>query len=158
LATIKRAFLAHDSGRTWSELTIPSYVTGIYDFTMTPDSSLWLATREGAVRSTNGGEKWVHVMNGLPSSGVLAVMYDAHTQRLVATAMKSKGVYESADGGKTWTQTPEASFSIRSATVYQGQLLATSWHNGLLLQRTNAAAKAPSASANATNTAAPSQR
>ena len=48
LATIKRAFLSRDGGRTWYDVTIPKYVTGIYNFTMTPDSSLWLATREGA--------------------------------------------------------------------------------------------------------------
>jgi hypothetical protein len=62
--------------------------------------------------------------------------------------MGSKGVFESTDGGKSWKQTPEASFSIRSATGYQGQLLATSWHNGLLLQKVNSAAM-PSASASA---------
>jgi hypothetical protein len=64
--------------------------------------------------------------------------------------MKSKGVYESADGGKSWKQTPEATFSIRTATTYQGQLLATSWHNGLLLQRTNTASTIPRASAAST--------
>jgi photosystem II stability/assembly factor-like uncharacterized protein len=156
LASIKRAFLSHDGGRTWSELTIPNYVTGIYNFTMTPDSTLWLATREGAARSTNSGGTWVHVMSGLPPSGVLGVTYDANTQRLLATAMQSKAVYESTDGGKSWKQTPEASFSIRSATGYQGQLLATSWHNGLLLQRVNSAAT-PSASASAATPAAKSQ-
>jgi photosystem II stability/assembly factor-like uncharacterized protein len=157
LASIKRAFLSHDGGRTWSELTIPNYVTGIYDFTMTPDSTLWLATREGAARSTNGGEKWVHVMSGLPQSGVLGVTYDPTTQKLLATAMNSKGVFESTDSGKTWKQTPEASFSIRSATGYQGQLLATSWHNGLLLQKVNNAAT-PSSSASAANPSAKSQQ
>ena len=156
LASIKRAFLSHDGGRTWSELTIPNYVTGIYDFTMTPDSTLWLATREGAARSTNGGEKWVHVMSGLPPSGVLSVTYNPGTQKLLATAMNAKGVFESADGGKSWKQTPEASFSIRSATGYQGQLLATSWHNGLLLQKVNSAAM-PSTSVSAATPSTKSQ-
>jgi len=78
----------------------------------------------------------------------LGVTYDPSTQRLLATAMNSKGVFESTDGGKSWKQTPEANFSIRSATGYQGQLLATSWHNGLLLGRVDSAAT-PSASASA---------
>ena len=40
LASIKRAFLSRDEGRTWARSPLPNYVTGIYDFTMTPDSSL----------------------------------------------------------------------------------------------------------------------
>ena len=150
LASIKRAFVSRDGGRTWTELTIPNYVTGIYNFTMTPDSTLWLATREGAARSNDSGTTWVHVMSGLPASGVLEVTYDVGTQRLLATAMKSRGVYESSDGGKSWKQTPEATFSIRTATTYQGQVLATSWHNGLLLQRTNTASTIPRTSAAST--------
>ncbi len=144
LASVKRMFLSHDDGRTWAEITPPKYVTGIYDFTMTPDSTLWLGTREGAARSGDGGVTWVHVMSGLPPSHVLGVTYDGDAHRLLATAMNSKGVYQSSDGGKTWQQTSEASFQIRSAMSYQGQLLASSWHNGLLLQRTASTASLPS--------------
>ena len=158
LASIKRAFLSRDGGRTWGEITIPNYVTGIYNFTMTPESTLWLATREGAARSDNGGATWVHVMSGLPSSYVLGVTYDAATNRLLATAMKSKGVFESADGGKTWKQTPEASFSIRTAMSYQGQLLATSWHNGLLLRRASSADAMPNSAAGVASAATKSQK
>ena len=157
LASIKRAFVSRDGGRTWSEITIPNYVTGIYNFTMTPDSTLWLGTREGAARSANDGSTWVHVMSGLPPSGVLGVTYDASTQRLLATAMGSKGVFESVDGGKSWKQTPEASFSIRTAMSYQGQLLATSWHNGLLLRRVSSADLVQSSAAGVAGAATKSQ-
>lgn len=157
LASIKRAFLSRDGGRTWTEATIPSYVTGIYNFTMTPDSTLWLGTREGAARSANGGADWVHVMSGLPPSQVLGVTYDSGTQRLLATALKSKGVFESTDNGKTWKQSAEASFSIRTAMGYQGQLLATSWHNGLLLERAGNVASVPNPAPGVASTAAKSQ-
>jgi len=139
LATVKRAFISRDGGKTWAEITIPKYVTGIYNFTMTPDSALWLGAREGGLRSVDGGKEWSHVMGGLAPSYVLGVEYDANSQRLLATAMKTRGVFESTDGGKTWKQTPEANFSIRTAMSFQGLLLATSWHNGLLLQRAGSA-------------------
>ncbi len=145
LASVKRAFLSRDAGRTWSEITPPKYVTGIYNFTMTPDSSLWLATREGALRTTDEGKDWSHVMNGLASSYVLGVNYDEKAQRLLATAMNSRGVFESVDGGKTWKLSSEAKFSIRSAMGYQDLLLAVSWHNGLLLQRAGTAASVSTA-------------
>jgi len=142
LATIKRAFLSRDGGRSWSEVTIPNYVTGVYNFTMTPDSALWLATREGAVQSLDGGKVWNHIISGLPSKHVLSIMYDPELQRLLATAMDSRQVYESVDNGKTWRKSPESNFSIRTAIGYQEQLLAVSWHNGLLLQRPASAASA----------------
>ncbi len=102
---------------------------------MTPDSTFWLATREGAVRSPDGGKTWIHVLGGLASKHVLSVKYDPILKRLLATAMESRSVYESVDGGKTWTKSPDATFSIRTAMGYQDQMLAISWHNGLLLER-----------------------
>lgn len=134
LASIKRAYLSRDAGRNWTEVTIPRYVTGLYNFTMTPDSTLWLATHEGAVESPDGGNTWNHVLGGLASKQVLAVKYDPTLRRFLATAMESRGVYESMDNGKTWKKGPDASFSIRTAMGYQDQVLAISWHNGLLLQ------------------------
>ena len=150
LATIKRAFLSRDAGRNWTEVTIPKYVTGLYNFTMTPDSTLWLATREGAVQSPDGGTTWIHVLGGLATKQVLAVKYDPSLKRLLATAMESRGVYESGDGGKTWMKSPDATFSIRTAMGYQDQVLAISWHNGLLLQQSGTAASLAGAATAAT--------
>ncbi len=159
LATITRAFLSRDGGRTWNDVTIPKYVTGIYNFTMAPDSSLWLATREGATQSSDGGTTWKHALSGLPTKHVLAVRYDPNLQRLLATAMDSHEVYESADGGKTWSKGPESTFSIRTAMGYQNQILATSWHNGLLLQRGTGTALVPApAVTEAATTATPIQK
>ena len=136
LATIKRAFLSRDAGRNWTEVSIPEYVTGLYNFTMTPDSTFWLAAREGAVRSPDGGKTWIHTLGGLASKQVLSVKYDPILKRLLATALESRSVYESVDGGQTWSKSPDATFSIRSAMGFQDQVLAISWHNGLLLERT----------------------
>jgi len=158
LASIKRALLSRDAGRTWSEVAVPSYVTGIYNFTIAPDSTFWLGTREGALHSTDGGKDWNHVMGGLPPSYVLGVRYDAKARRLLATAMNSRGVFESVDGGKIWHQTPEANFSIRTAMGYQDLILATSWHNGLLLQRGDSNARLPDAPVAVGSVAAKSQQ
>jgi photosystem II stability/assembly factor-like uncharacterized protein len=158
LASIKRAFISRDAGRTWSEIAAPTYVTGLYSFTMAPDSSLWLGAREGAIHSNDGGKTWAHIMSGLPPSYVLGVIYDAKAQRLLATAMNSRGVFESVDGGKTWHQTPEASFSIRTAMGYQDLLLAISWHNGLLLQHSDNTASVSNATVGVGSAAVKSQK
>ena len=107
---------------------------------MTPGSALWLGTRQGALRSTDGGQTWQYMLGGLPKNDVLGVHYDSIGQRLLATALHSHAVFESKDGGQTWTPTPEAAVTIRSAMNLQGRLLGASAHNGLLLEQGSVAA------------------
>jgi photosystem II stability/assembly factor-like uncharacterized protein len=130
----KRVFLSHDQGKSWSEISYPQYVTGLYNLTGVPDGSFWLATREGALRSTDGGKTWEHVLAGLSPRNVFAVYYDPTSQRLLATALHAHGVFESRDGGQSWKRTPDTGVSIKAAFDYQGKLLAASAYNGLLLQ------------------------
>ncbi|HKN21305.1 MAG TPA: hypothetical protein VJX73_07810, partial [Terracidiphilus sp.] len=134
LASPKSAYLSRDEGKTWIPVVLPQYVSGVYNLTMTPGSVLWLGTREGAARSTDGGQSWHYMQGGLPKNDVLAVRYDASGQRLLATALHSHEVFASKDDGQTWQRTPEAVVSIRSAISFQGRLLAASAHNGLLLE------------------------
>ncbi len=135
LVSPKHVFLSRDAAKSWSEVAYPQYVTGIYNLTTVPDGSLWMATREGALHSTDGGKTWEHVLNGLPSRNVFAVRYDAASRRLLATALYAHGVFESKDNGQSWQRTPDTGVSIRAALGYQGKLLAASSYNGLLLQQ-----------------------
>ena len=135
LVSTKRAFLSKDEGRTWTEVTPPPYVTVLYGFAATPGPTLWLGAREGALRSTDGGKTWQHVLGGLPPRDVLGVRYDEQTQRLLATAVNTHGFFESKDDGRTWTRTSDTGVSIRAAMSYQGRLLAASTFNGLVLEQ-----------------------
>lgn len=153
LVAPKRAFLSHDEGKTWNEIPCPQYVTGLYNLTQAGDGSLWLATREGALHSTDSGQTWEHVLGGLPARNVFVVRYDSVSQRLLATAQHTHGVFESKDGGKTWTRTPDTGVSIRSAMNFQGRLLAASAYNGLLLQQGDGGASPETAHVGATSSA-----
>ena len=153
----KRAFLSHDQGKSWNEITYPQYVTVLYNLTAMPDGSLWLATREGALRSTDAGKSWQHVLGGLPPRDVFAVRYDAASQRLLATALYAHGVFESKDGGHSWQRTPDTGVSIRAALNYQGRILAASAYNGLFLQSAGGGAAAETAHAGATTSGADRQ-
>jgi photosystem II stability/assembly factor-like uncharacterized protein len=134
LAGLKGAYISHDAGKTWSAVTLPKYVSGVYSLTLTPGPTLWLGTQQGGLRSTDGGQTWQYMLGGLPKNDVLAVRYDSAGQRLLATALHSHAVFQSKDGGKTWQSTPEAGVSIRTALNYKGRLLVASFYNGLLLQ------------------------
>jgi len=145
LAGPTSAYLSRDEGRTWAAVALPKYLSGVYDLTMTPGSTLWLGTKQGALRSTDGGQTWHYMLGGLPKNDVLTVRYDAAGNRLLATALQAHGVFASKDDGQTWQPTPEAVVSIRSVINFQGHLLAASAHNGLLLEQGNAMAVPDSA-------------
>jgi photosystem II stability/assembly factor-like uncharacterized protein len=140
LAGLKGAYLSRDGGKTWTTVELPKYVSGIYNLTLTPGPTLWLGTRQGALRSTDSGRSWQYMLGGLPKNDVLAVLYDEGGQRLLATALQSRAVFQSKDGGKSWQSTPEAGVSIRAAFSYKGRLLVVSVYNGLLLEQASDAA------------------
>jgi photosystem II stability/assembly factor-like uncharacterized protein len=159
LAGPKGAYISRDDGKTWASVVLPKYVTGAYNLTQMPDSSLWLATRQGALHSTDGGQNWRYVVGvGLPKDDVLAVRYDANGHRLLATALHAHGVFESRDGGQSWQSTPEASVSIRAAVNYQGRLLASSPYNGLLLEQGTVVESASDAARTSQRTPSASQQ
>ena len=143
LVTHKSAYLSHDWGKTWNSLVLPNYIGLVHSLTMVPDSSLWLAAREGAIHSVDGGKTWQYVTNGLPKNDVLTIDYDPTGQRLLATALRHNEVFVSKDWGQSWQRTDGAEVSIHMVMSYQGHLLATSPHNGVLLNesqsRTDAA-------------------
>ena len=96
---------------------------------------MWLSTREGALHSSDQGKTWEHALGGLPPREILWVHYDAVAQRLLATGLHTRTVFESKDGGMNWQQTPQSIVSIRAAMNYQGRILAATSHNGLLLEK-----------------------
>jgi photosystem II stability/assembly factor-like uncharacterized protein len=158
LVSPKHIFLSKDEGASWTEISYPQYVTGLYNLTVVPDGSLWLGTREGALHSTDGGKTWAHLLAGLPPRNVFSVRYDAVGQRLLATALFAHGVFESKDGGQSWQRTPDAGVSIRHALNYQGRLLGASSYNGLLLEQSSAVESASDAAHSAAPTPSASQQ
>ena len=127
------AFVSHDAGKTWTALTLPSYVTVVYGLTSARDGSWWLSSREGALHSSDHGNSWQHTLEGLPAREILSIYYDARAQRLLATGLHTRTVFESKDEGKSWQPLPASIVSIRAAITYQGRVLAATNHNGLLL-------------------------
>ena len=148
LVSPTRVFVSNDSGRTWTALTLPSYVTVVYGLASAPDGSWWLSTREGALHSTDEGRSWEHMLGGLPAREILSVHYDAGARRLLATSVHTRTVFESEDGGKSWQPLPQSIVSIRAAMSYQGRILAATTHNGLLLEKSAQLASSGSDSGN----------
>ena len=135
VATPKAVMVSTDSGETWAPADIPGWVNRIYRVTIAPDNSLWLTSREGALRSTDNGKHWDHVMSGLPPHDVFNIEVDRKGNRLLATAMGTDAVYESRNEGRTWTVATASGFNLRGAINFNGHLLAATAFNGLVMQQ-----------------------
>ena len=133
-ATRKRLLISQDGGGNWYPAALPSFVTKIHGVTLDPNSTLWLATREGAFRSGDNGERWRHVLAGLPATNVVSIIYDPDGNRLLATAASSHSLFESSDGGRSWRRAAEVGASLRAFHAGQGRLFASTSFDGVLAQ------------------------
>ncbi|HEU5403077.1 MAG TPA: sialidase family protein, partial [Terriglobales bacterium] len=132
-AGFRRVMISNDDGKTWTATGMPSFISRIYSATFAPDHTLWIATREGAFRSNDGGRNWTHAMEGLPPNQVTVIVVDNAGGRLLATAADSTTVWQSRDGGKSWSRTPDAGMFLRGAYNMQGRLFAATAYNGLMM-------------------------
>ena len=129
-ATARSVVVSLDHGATWYAARIPGYVTQIRGVTVDGDGHLWLASREGAFRSDDGGDDWDHVMAGLPAKDVYAMTYDAESSRLFATAGGLS--FESRDGGRSWHSFGEPNYSVRALAMGWGRVLAATDFDGVI--------------------------
>jgi photosystem II stability/assembly factor-like uncharacterized protein len=135
VAAASRKLLASvDRGQTWYEAKLPSYITKLNDVTVDGKSStIWIATREGALRSSDGGDTWEHVLAGLPHNHLLSITYDADGQRLLATAAGGLDLFESTDSGRSW-HTIKAGFPLRNVVSVRGRIFASTAYDGVIVQ------------------------
>jgi photosystem II stability/assembly factor-like uncharacterized protein len=116
-------YRTRDGGKTWTRLLRPSQVTGVVEVAMHPGNPniLYAATfqRErrqwsmigggsegGLWRSTDGGDTWVRVGNGFPTTAVGRVgvtFCPGKPDVMYATAVgPDGGTFRSTDGGNSW--------------------------------------------------------
>ena len=121
-----------DGGAHWYAANVPYYINGIHDLAIDPENTLWIATRMGVFRSTDSGDNWEHVLNGLPATNVDSVAYDLEGKRLLVTSTTTTTVYESSDGGRRWHSTGHLGWEVRSATASRGKLFLTTTYDGVV--------------------------
>ena len=143
-ATHTGVVVSVDGGAHWYAAKVPYFITGIHDLAIDQENTLWIATRMGVFRSTDSGDNWEHVLNGLPSTNVDSIAWDTEGRRLLVSSTATTTVYESSDGGRRWHSTGHLGWEVRSVTAARGRLFVTTAYDGVV---------APSDSINSSDTA-----
>lgn len=112
-------FVSSDGGGTWNEMADP--VIGdkiIYTLAVDPTqpNTIYAGGREanvdgtntnnwggGAFKSTDGGQTWMAINQGLPEGWLYALAIDPSQPGVLYAGTHSMGVYKSTDGGATWS-------------------------------------------------------
>jgi photosystem II stability/assembly factor-like uncharacterized protein len=100
-------FLSKDFGDHWVALNFPTPPADVKDVALAADaaSPMLVATRLGLYSSADEGGKWLANPGGMPASTVNSVVYGSGT---LAYAVQYGKLWESKDGGNSWTQLSSA--------------------------------------------------
>jgi photosystem II stability/assembly factor-like uncharacterized protein len=137
-------FRSTDSGESWSRVLAVNDGVGAVDIAMDPNNSrvlfaaMWQVKRtpwsldsggagSGLYRSTDGGDTWEALTEGLPKGvkGKIGVSVSKAQRDLVYAIVEAEdgGVFRSTDGGDTWTRTSEDR-SLRQRAWYYTHITA----------------------------------
>ena len=150
-ATRTNVLFSKNSGASWQQAGLSSYITSLYGVTITPDLQILVASREGAFRSSDSGATWEHMLNGLPDKNISSITYDQSGKRLLATSTATGVVFESHDGGRSWHRGPDSGYPLRRISVVRGRLLAATPFDGVIEQPESEAESAAAGVAGASN-------
>jgi photosystem II stability/assembly factor-like uncharacterized protein len=131
-----------DAGKTWKKTLGNNEWTGVTDIAVDPRNPDWMyavtwdrhrtvaaymggGPGSGIHRSTDGGETWTKLTNGLPTSqmGKIGLAISPQQPDIIYAAIeldrRTGGVYRSADRGTTWTKQSDAVAGATGPHYYQ---------------------------------------
>jgi photosystem II stability/assembly factor-like uncharacterized protein len=99
-ATASRILKSADDGNNWESLSLSGYISGI---AINPKGDLFASILyTGIFRSTDNGNTWLQVSNGLTSNVEFCIV--TKPNGLVFTGTDGNGVFRSTDDGDHWSQ------------------------------------------------------
>ncbi|HLJ51177.1 MAG TPA: hypothetical protein VKU01_34450 [Bryobacteraceae bacterium] len=137
-------FRSRDGGKSWQKVLYVNDKTGAVDISMDPHDSrvlyvaMWQVLRtpwavystgpgSGLYKTTDGGDHWTQLTNGLPKGdkGKIGVaVSQVNSNRVYATVeAEDGGVFMSDDAGKNWRLMND-DFSVRGRQYYYGHIFA----------------------------------
>ena len=129
-ASLRGMWYSRDEGEHWSRPPLPNWVSGIYSLTIAQDGTLWIGTREGALRWLPENGAWEHVFKGLADREMIWIHADGDL--LLAASASFQSVYVSRDQGQQWQAEADSGFEVTRAAIEQGTLYLVTRHHGVL--------------------------
>ncbi len=133
-STHAKILISSDDGRNWQVAALPAQLVGIRNLALTPHGDIFVASREGAFRSTDSGKTWEHLLNGLPERELGSVSYDESTKVLLATTFSTGVIFQSDDGGRNWSHGWDVGVPLRLVKLVRGRLVAATHFDGVVAQ------------------------
>ncbi len=143
--------VSNDNGASFTEHSLRQYVTSIRGVTITPEAHIFVASREGAFESGDGGVSWTHVLTGLPDKDITSILYDASGKRLLATSLQTGVIFQSRDSGRTWQRGPDSGYPLRRVSVVHGRFMGATPFDGVISQPESEPQSAAAGSGGAAN-------
>jgi photosystem II stability/assembly factor-like uncharacterized protein len=128
-ASLRGAIVSTDGGATWTTAKVPTFITAIFSVAVTPES-VWMASREGAWRSSDHGVYWDHIISGIPARNINYVSYDPSSHRLHATSTTGEFYYTN-NNGQSWTRDAK-DWTVRAAIPVGGRVFALTAYEGII--------------------------
>jgi photosystem II stability/assembly factor-like uncharacterized protein len=143
VATRKDVMVSVDDGDNWYTPKHIDSISLINAVSLDNDGNIWVGAREGAFRTTNGGDSWEYV-SSLKLSNIISIQYDEENRRFLAAGSASTSIFESTDSGRTWRRT-DSGWQVRDFRSAHGRLIAATAFDGVVIQPESAlAAREPS--------------
>jgi photosystem II stability/assembly factor-like uncharacterized protein len=134
-----------DGGENWTESKLPEVITSIVDVAFGPQNSVYVAAREGAYRSSDGGETWSRVAS-LPVVNLASMTYDESANRLLVTSTVSTDLFASYDNARSWKRI-SSGWLLRSALPMNGHMWSSTAFDGIVVWDGDTASVVAAASA-----------
>jgi photosystem II stability/assembly factor-like uncharacterized protein len=131
-ASHNRIIVSVNAGESWLKPMLSASIGMVNAATLDGDGDIWLATPEGAYRSTNAGDSWTYVRS-LPLSNIVSIVYDREARRLLATGARSTSIFESADNGRTWRRR-DSGWLLRDVHSFHGRVVAATAFDGIVIE------------------------
>jgi photosystem II stability/assembly factor-like uncharacterized protein len=128
----KGVVVSEDRGNTWFRAQLPKEISGVADVAITNDSKIFIAAREGAYRSEDGGRSW-HYLRRLPVNQLTSIFFDEEGKRLLTTSITTTHLFQSTDDGATWKRA-ETGWIVRGVRSSRGRVIATTAFDGIVAQ------------------------
>lgn len=96
-------------GGQWENINTPQ-TSGLTGVALNPDdpATLYVSGPDvGVLKSTDGGQSWSRVNNGLPSTDIFALAIHSFRRATLYAWVNDDGIYRTEDGGANWKRMPD---------------------------------------------------